>query len=105
MKTAMITGAGSGVGQAVALALAGENWRVALIGRRREALQDTIKQAGKKRANLIAFECDISNAAAVEKMAKLVLKQFNAVEVLVNAAGTNAPKRSLRELSLKIITG
>lgn len=100
-KTAMITGAGSGVGQAVALALAGENWRVALIGRRREALQDTIKQAGKKRANLIAFECDISNAAAVEKMAKLVLKQFNAVEVLVNAAGTNAPKRSLRELSLK----
>ena len=74
---------------------------MALIGRRREALQDTIEQAGKKRANLIAFPCDISDAAAVEKMAKRVLKQFKSVEVLVNAAGTNAPKRSLRELSLK----
>lgn len=100
-KTAVITGAGSGVGQAVALALAKENWRVVLIGRRREPLQSTIKQAGKRRANLIAFPCDISSATEVEKMGKLVLKQFKAVDVLVNAAGTNAPKRSLRELSLK----
>jgi len=100
-KTAVVTGAGSGVGQAVALALARKNWRVALIGRRREALQDTIKLAGKKRANLMAFPCDIGDAAAVAQMAKHVLERFKAVDVLVNAAGTNAPKRSLRELSLK----
>src|SRR5581483_3865544 len=100
-KTAVVTGAGSGVGQAVALALARKNWRVALIGRRRGALQDTIKLAGKKRANLMAFPCDIGDAAAVAQMAKHVLERFKAVDVLVNAAGTNAPKRSLRELSLK----
>lgn len=100
-KIAVVTGAGSGVGQAVALALARDNWRVALVGRRREALQDTIRQAGKMRANLIAFPCDISDTASVEKMAKGVLKKFGSVALLVNAAGTNAPKRSLMELSLK----
>ncbi len=100
-KTAVVTGAGSGVGQTVALALAKANWHVALIGRRREALQDTIAQAGKKSANLMAFPCDISQTTAVEKMAQQVLARFKSVEVLVNAAGTNAPRRSLRELSLK----
>jgi NADP-dependent 3-hydroxy acid dehydrogenase YdfG len=100
-KTAVVTGAGSGVGQAVVLALARENWHVALIGRRGEALKDTIDQAGKKGANLVAVPCDISNAAAVEKMARRILKSFESVELLVNAAGTNAPRRSLRELSMK----
>ncbi len=100
-KTAVITGAGSGVGQAVVLALARENWRVALVGRRREALLATFQQAGQFAANLVVCPCDIGDAAAVGKMARSVLKQFKFVEVLVNAAGTNAPKRSLSELSLK----
>lgn len=99
-KTAVVTGAGSGVGQAVALALARDGWRVALVGRRREALLATIKQAGKFSANFLACPCDIGSAKAVEKMARIVLKKFGGVEALVNAAGTNAPKRSLRELSL-----
>jgi NAD(P)-dependent dehydrogenase (short-subunit alcohol dehydrogenase family) len=99
-KTAVVTGAGSGVGQAVAVALAQAGWRVAIVGRRPEALRFTIKQAGKFSTSLIACPCDIGNAAAVKKMARSVLKQFKTVEVLVNAAGTNAPKRSLRELSL-----
>lgn len=97
----MVTGAGSGVGQAVALALAKEDWRVALIGRRRETLDETIALAGKKRPNLVAFPCDIGSNTAVEKMAQQVIAKFKSVEVLVNAAGTNAPRRSLRELSLK----
>ena len=100
-KTAVVTGAGSGVGQAVALALARENWRVALVGRRRDTLDATTKQAGKMAANLIACPCDIEDVAAVAQMAAEVLRQFGPVEVLVNAAGTNTPKRSLRELSLE----
>ena len=99
-KTAVVTGAGSGVGQAVALALAREDWRVALVGRRRDALQGTISRGGGKAANLLAFPCDIADATAVGAMAKEILEQFKSVEVLVNAAGTNTPKRSLRELSL-----
>jgi NAD(P)-dependent dehydrogenase (short-subunit alcohol dehydrogenase family) len=99
-KTAIITGAGSGVGQAIALELARANWQVALIGRRRDALQSTLKLAGKFSHNLTIHPCDIANPAAVQKIARAILKKFKTVEVLVNAAGTNAPKRSLRELSL-----
>jgi NADP-dependent 3-hydroxy acid dehydrogenase YdfG len=100
-KVAVVTGAGSGVGQAVALALARENWRVALVGRRREALRETVKKAEKMSTNLQVWPCDIGEAAAVGKMARSVLKQFQFVEVLVNAAGTNAPRRSLQELSIE----
>ncbi len=97
-KTAVITGAGSGVGQAVAIALAKEGWQVALVGRRRAALAATAKATGK---NALICPCDIGNANAVKKMAAGFLKKFKTVSVLVNAAGTNAPGRSLRELSLK----
>lgn len=100
-KTAVVTGAGSGVGHAVALALAKEGWRVALVGRRPDTLDKTISQACDNRANLFAFPCDIGNEASVMEMAEKVIEQFESVEVLVNAAGTNAPKRSLKELSLK----
>jgi NAD(P)-dependent dehydrogenase (short-subunit alcohol dehydrogenase family) len=97
-KIAIITGAGSGVGQAIAIALAKQGWQVALIGRRRAALLATAQLAGK---NALIFSCDIGNPATVKKMAAAVLKKFPTIDVLVNAAGTNAPKRSLRELSLK----
>lgn len=98
-KTAVVTGAGSGAGRAVALALAKAGWRVALAGRRRAALQATAKLAGKAAARFLICPCDIQNSAQVIKMAKTVLGKFTSAEVLVNAAGTNAPKRSLRELS------
>ncbi|HZV33311.1 MAG TPA: SDR family oxidoreductase, partial [Verrucomicrobiae bacterium] len=97
-KTAVVTGAGSGVGQAVALALARLDWRVALLGRHRESLQRTVKEAGKYSGNMLIVPCDIAKADEVEKMGRTVLKEFKTVEVLVNAAGTNTPKRSLAEL-------
>jgi NAD(P)-dependent dehydrogenase (short-subunit alcohol dehydrogenase family) len=100
-KVAVITGAGSGVGQAVALALAKENWQVALVGRRQEALRQTLEQAAEMSGNLHPWPCDIGDAAAVAEMAKSIIKRFQSVEVLVNAAGTNAPRRSLRELSIE----
>jgi NADP-dependent 3-hydroxy acid dehydrogenase YdfG len=100
-KTAVVTGAGSGVGQAVALALARRDWNVALLGRHRESLQNTVEQAGKFSSNLLVCPCDIGVVGEVGKMAQTVLEKFKTVEVLVNAAGTNAPKRSLAELSLE----
>ncbi len=75
IKTAVVTGAGSGVGQAIALALAKEGWRVAILGRRETALKET--------------------------MAAKVRGEIGDVEVLVNAAGTNTPARTLKELSLE----
>jgi NADP-dependent 3-hydroxy acid dehydrogenase YdfG len=101
MKNAVVTGAGSGVGQAVALTLARQGWKVALIGRRAEALAETVKLAGEQGKQMLAIPCDIGDAAAVAKMGERVSKELGEVEVLVNAAGTNAPKRALEVLSLE----
>ena len=98
MKTAVVTGAGSGVGRATALALASAGWSVALVGRREDALAETKALAGSV-ARVVAFPCDIGDAGAVAAMGSRVLAEFGEVEALVNAAGTNAPKRSLEVLS------
>lgn len=101
MKNAVVTGAGSGVGQATALALVKQGWRVAVIGRRAEALAETVKLAGDLGKQILSVPCDIGNADAVAAMGKRVLQEFGDVEVLVNSAGTNAPKRALEVLSLE----
>jgi NAD(P)-dependent dehydrogenase (short-subunit alcohol dehydrogenase family) len=100
-KTAGITGAGSGVGRAIALLLARNGWRCVILGRRESTLNETVALAGKLAAQLIPHVCDISDAAAVEKTARFAQDQLGEVEVLVNAAGTNTPKRSLKELSFE----
>ena len=99
-NTAVVTGAGSGVGQAIALALAKQDWKVALVGRREETLRETTGRAGKHSKNLLVCPCDIADVEAAAAMAKLVLEKFGAVDVLVNAAGTNVPRRGLEVLSL-----
>lgn len=99
-KNAVVTGAGSGVGQATALRLAQEGWRVALVGRRLEALNDTVARAGQLAAQFLPIPADIRDAAAVERMAERVATELGDVELLVNAAGTNAPRRALEVLSL-----
>ena len=100
-KTAVITGGGSGVGRAIALKLAAEGWRVAIAGRRAEALKETIRLAGPHGLRITHHVCDVADAAAVALMGQRVLAPFSEVELLVNAAGTNAPRRSLEALSLE----
>jgi len=99
-KTSVITGSGSGVGQAIAVALAKQGWRVALVGRRAEALQQTAKLTGASSDQVLICPCDIGDSAAVERMAKKVLAEFKDVEVLVNSAATNVPRRLLEVLSI-----
>lgn len=100
-KNAVVTGAGSGVGQAVALALVNQGWRVAIVGRRAATLQETVDLAGSNKDKLVSFACDIGESDAVHKLGQEILARFGSVEVLVNAAGTNAPKRALEVLSLE----
>jgi NAD(P)-dependent dehydrogenase (short-subunit alcohol dehydrogenase family) len=89
------------VGQAIALALAGENWRVALVGRRLETLEATVQKAAPRQSQCSCFACDVGNPAAVAEMARRVLAAFAEVDTLVNAAGTNAPRRALEVLALE----
>ncbi len=100
-KSAVVTGGGSGVGQAVALKLAKQNWRVAILGRRVESLQETIGLAGAEASRITAYGCDIGDALAVTTIGKRILEEFDGVDVLVNAAGTNVPQRSLEVLALE----
>lgn len=100
-KSVVITGAGSGVGRAIALQLAQQGWRMALLGRRTEPLQETAKLSGLPAEDFIVTPCDIGNSSAVAEVSQRVLAQFGEVELLVNAAGTNAPRRLLNVLSLE----
>ena len=95
-KTAVITGAGSGVGAAVALTLGREGWRVALVGRRAEPLERVAAEI----PGALVCVCDVREEAKVRAMGEKVLAEFGSVAVLVNAAGTNVPRRSLEELLL-----
>jgi NADP-dependent 3-hydroxy acid dehydrogenase YdfG len=99
-KTAVVTGGGSGVGRAVALALVQQGWRVAIIGRREDTLRETAARSGPHASRLSPRVCDIGNADAVASMGSHVLATCGEVEVLVNAAGTNAPQRALGVLSM-----
>jgi len=100
-KNAVITGAGSGVGQSLALKLAQQGWRVVITGRRAETLQETIRLAGAHATRITHYVCDVGDAAAVAEMGKRVLAEFGEVDVLVNVAGTNVPNRALDVLSLE----
>lgn len=100
-KVAVITGAGSGVGQATAIKLAATGWSVALVGRREETLKETKTMIIDGGAQCFLYACDISDASVIEILGKAVLNKFGQVDALINAAGTNAPQRSLEMLSLK----
>jgi hypothetical protein len=74
--TAVITGAGSGVGQATALSMAKLGWNIAIIGRRKETLDETLKHAGEFASRLTPYVCDIGNAGAVAQTGKSILEKF-----------------------------
>ena len=99
-RTAVVTGAGSGVGRAIAIALARQQWRVALLGRTKSSLDETARLTGLKAPDVLVVPCDIGREEQVREMARGVLEVFKGVEVLVNAAGTNVPRRALEVLSL-----
>jgi NADP-dependent 3-hydroxy acid dehydrogenase YdfG len=97
---ALITGAGSGVGRAAAISLAQRGWRIACLGRSRAKLEETARlcEAGER---ISIATVDVRQAAEVERAAADVIAAWSRIDVLVNAAGTNVPQRSLAEISAK----
>jgi NAD(P)-dependent dehydrogenase (short-subunit alcohol dehydrogenase family) len=81
--------------------MAALGWPAAIVGRRSEALAETIRLAAEHGHLLRPFSCDVGDAESVEAMARRVLADFVEVDVLVNAAGTNAPRRLLDVLSIE----
>lgn len=97
-NVAVVTGAGSGVGRASAVKLVQQGWSVALIGRTEETLRKTADQTGNAKACLVT-PLRIGDLDATKKAAESILARFGRIDLLVNAAGTNVPKRSLEVLS------
>jgi NAD(P)-dependent dehydrogenase (short-subunit alcohol dehydrogenase family) len=85
---AIVTGAGSGIGRACALALLAEGWQVALLGRRAEALQETAAAAGANAARALPLPCDVAREEQVEAAFATVRERFGRLDLLFNNAGT-----------------
>jgi NAD(P)-dependent dehydrogenase (short-subunit alcohol dehydrogenase family) len=100
-RSAIVTGASSGVGRAIAVRLAHEGWEVGAVARRPDALRQTAALAGPAAARIIPFPCDIADEAQVRLMARAALARLNAISILVNAAGINTPRRALEVLSFE----
>jgi NAD(P)-dependent dehydrogenase (short-subunit alcohol dehydrogenase family) len=98
-KVAIVTGAGSGIGRASALALAREGYSVVLAGRRAEALDRTVADAGPT-AHVLAVPTDVSDAASVGALFDRTKQHFGRLDVLFNNAGVGAPAIPLEDLTL-----
>jgi len=96
-KIALVTGAGTGIGKAVALALLGDGYTVVLTGRRPEPLQAVAKASGTDRAH--AFSTDISQPAEVNALFAMVKEKFGRLDVLFNNAGMSGPKVLFEDIS------
>ena len=87
-KVALITGGGTGIGRAIALAFAREGASVAVAGRRLEKLREVINEVHKQDGAGLAMECDVTRARDVERAVKGTVERFGRVNVLVNNSGT-----------------
>ena len=98
-KIALVTGAGSGVGRAAALALAGAGWNVGLVGRRVDALQETASLG--QAAQFLVLPADVSQPAAVDRAFATLEQRWGRLDALFNNAGTGTPAMTVDELSVE----
>jgi len=96
-KVAIVTGAGSGIGRAVSLALLDAGWKVALAGRRREALEET---AALSVGESLVIPADVADEAQVDALFAATKDRFGRLDLLFNNAGTGAPPVPLEDHAL-----
>ncbi|WP_329194826.1 MULTISPECIES: SDR family oxidoreductase [unclassified Streptomyces] len=89
-KIAVVTGAGSGIGRSVALALAAAGWSVAVAGRRAQPLEDTAEAAGDG-ADMLCVRADVSDPDEVDALFRTVRERYGRLDLLFNNAGTFGP--------------
>ncbi|MGJ4880340.1 SDR family oxidoreductase [Bradyrhizobium sp. HKCCYLRH1065] len=100
-RIAWITGGGTGIGEAGALALAADGWTVIVSGRRTAALQAVVAKVAAAGGTAEAVELDVAKAADVQAAADAILARHGRIDLLVNSAGVNVPKRRWDDLTIE----
>jgi len=98
-RIAIVTGGGSGIGQAVSLALNADGYSVVLAGRRAQELQKTAAQAVRQDAPILVVPTDVSKPEAVKTLFQKTLEAFGRLDLLFNNAGSGAPAIPMDDLS------
>jgi len=99
-RVAVVTGAGTGIGKAVTIALLGDGYRVALAGRRREPLERTAAESGDAKRALV-MPADVSDAGSVQALFAAVKASFGRLDLLFNNAGIFTPGMEIDELTVE----
>jgi NAD(P)-dependent dehydrogenase (short-subunit alcohol dehydrogenase family) len=100
-KVALVTGAGSGIGRAVALTFLKDGYKVALAGRRKDALDETVKRAGADGKNALPVPTDVKDPKSIAALFAKAKEAFGRLDVLFNNAGIGAPPVPLEDLTLE----
>jgi len=98
-RVAIVTGAGSGIGRSAALALLGDGYKVTLVGRRMNALEESAGLAGNNSANALPVSADAGKPDAVTNVFKKTVDSFGRLDVLFNNAGIGVRAPSLEEIT------
>src|SRR4028119_101740 len=98
-KIAIVTGAGSGIGRAVAIALFNDGWSIVLAGRRESQLMETAAACNVKRT--LVVPTDINVHESVQQLFRQTMKTFGRLDLLFNNAGISAPAKPFEELTLQ----
>ncbi|HEX6361775.1 MAG TPA: SDR family oxidoreductase, partial [Albitalea sp.] len=100
-QVALVTGAGSGIGRASAIALLRAGWHVVIAGRREDALQQTALQAGDAGARALAVPTDLRDPASVKALFRRTREAFGRLDLLFNNAGLGTPAMPLEDLTVE----
>ncbi len=101
MKTAIVTGAGSGIGRAVATELLVSGFQVVLAGRRETLLLETVALAGVEQQRALCVSTDVTQEDSVQALFARAVERFGRLDLLFNNAGVNAPAILLEDLSVE----
>jgi NAD(P)-dependent dehydrogenase (short-subunit alcohol dehydrogenase family) len=101
-KTAIVTGAGTGIGKAVATALLQAGWNTVFCGRRKDVLDQAVAAAGTSSAKALAVACDITKPDQVEALFATVVETFGRVDLLFNNAGSGFKAATIDEVPVEV---
>jgi NAD(P)-dependent dehydrogenase (short-subunit alcohol dehydrogenase family) len=102
VRTAVVTGAGQGIGKAVALGLLHSGWQVALLGRRLTLLEELVSSGTTDPSQAVAIRCDVREAESVRAAFAVAVERFGRIDLLFNNAGISSAPATIDEVPLNV---